>query len=361
MRDIEEQLFEKAVVFTDLHFGKRSDSEQHNQDCMQYVTWLCEVVKKEKPDMILFLGDYFDNRSRLRLDTLEYGHGSARQLVQTAHEVGARIFWLVGNHDMFFKQKRTITSLPWVQELSTDDSVVFIDFPMEIGNCFLCPWLVGTEYLVPVDAEVKYVFGHFELPLFLMNEMVECKDGVGLHGDMFHQCEAVYSGHFHKRQTKINPNGIPITYIGNCFPHNFNDVGDRDRGCMVLEWDKEPKFLNFPYGPNYNRVDLSSLVEMIEKGELEQHFNDKSVVECYDDLNIAQEEALEIKEILQGVLRDFVLKPNREAMSVSEETDVKRDGKTVDQIVTEHIRKLDTDGSDYDVEMLLEIYELSDE
>lgn len=357
---VEEQLFEKAVVFTDIHFGKRSDSDQHNQDCTHYITWLCDVIKKEKPDAILFLGDYFDNRSRLRLDTLEYGHNAARQLHQTAHEVGARIFWLVGNHDMFYKQKRTITSLPWVEQLSATDEVIFIDGPMEIGDCYLCPWLVGTEYMEPVDAEVKYVFGHFELPLFLMNEMIECKDGVGLHGDMFHQCDAVFSGHFHKRQVKINPNGIPITFIGNCFPHNFNDVSDRDRGCMVLEWDKDPRFLNFT-GPNFNRIDLSTLVELIEKGEINVHFTNKSVVECYDDLNIAQEEALEIKEVLQGVLRDFTLKPNRDALKVSEGTEVKKDGKTVDQIVKEHIIRLDTEGSDYDNTMLLEIFELSDE
>lgn len=358
---VEEQLFEKAVVFTDIHFGKRSDSESHNQDCMHYITWLCDVIKKEKPDAILFLGDYFDNRSRLRLDTLEYGHGSARQLSQIAHEVGARIYWLVGNHDMFYKQKRSITSLPWAEDLSTNDRVVFVDFPMEVGNCFLCPWLVGTEYLEVVDADVKYVFGHFELPTFLMNEQVECFDKGGIHADMFHQCEAVFSGHFHKRQTKINQNGIPVIYIGNCFPHNFNDVGDRDRGCMVLEWDKEPQFLNYPLAPNYNRINLSELLELIDKGILSDFFNKKSVVECYDDLNIAQEEALEIKEILESVLEDFRLKPNRNISEEADEDIEKQDGKTVDQIVVEHINNLDTEGSDIEIPMLLEIYELSDE
>ena len=86
-----------------------------------------------------------------------------------------------------------------------------------------------------------------------MNEVVECPDRGGLHADMFVNCEAVFSGHFHKRQTKINSNGIPVTYIGNAFPHNFNDVGDRDRGCMILEWGKDPVYRNWEEAPNYNR------------------------------------------------------------------------------------------------------------
>ena len=325
---------------------------------MQYIDWLCGVIDDEQPDTIIFLGDWFDNRSRIRSDTLEYGIRAAVQLSEKAEEHSATIWWLVGNHDMFYKQKRSTTSLSWLHLLK---NVNVIKEPMETRNVFFSPWLLGTEYLEVVDAEVEYVFGHFELPTFLMNEQVECPDiKGGIHSDMFHACAAVFSGHFHKRQTKINPNGIPVTYIGNCFPHNFNDVGDRDRGCMVLTWGEEPIYLNFP-GPNYNRIDLSELLELADKGTLQETFDEKSVVECYDDLNIAQEEALEVKETLRTFLRDVTLKPNRDKLKVSDETEVKKEGKTVDQIVLDHIKNLDTEGSDIDVHTLLEVYKLSDE
>lgn len=268
---------------------------------------------------------------------------------------------IVGNHDMFYKQKRTVIANRWAESISHDDSLVLVDTPLELDGVFLSPWLVGTEYLEVIESEAKYVFGHFELPTFLMNEQVECIDRGGIHADMFINCDAVFSGHFHKRQTKINAQGIPVTYIGNCFPHNFNDVGDRERGCMILEWDKDPVFLDYPYGPNYNRIMLSDLVEIIEKGELGHHFNEKSVVECADDLNIAQEEALTIRELLHGVVRDLRLKPAPKKLDASTETTVKKDGKTVDQIVFEHINLLDTEGSDLDVKLLHEIYEMSDE
>ena len=354
-------LFKKCLAFTDIHFGKRSDSEQHNSDCQRYMTWLREVVRREKPDTIIFMGDWFDNRSRLRLDTADHGYTALYHLYNEMHRLNCRIFMLVGNHDMFYKQNRSVISFPWAESISHDDSLVIIDSPFEIDNVMLCPWMVGTEYLPVVNTKVKYVFGHFELPLFLMNEQVECPHKGGLDMDKFVNCDAVFSGHFHKRQIKINAHGVPVTYIGNCFPHNFNDVGDRDRGCMILEWDCEPRFLNFEYGPNYNRVTLSELVAMIDEGTLREHFNEQSVVECTDDLNIAQEEALEIKEILSGELRDLRLKPAPKKLDASTETTTTKDGKTVDQIVKGHILDLDTEGSDIESGLLLEIYDLSDE
>jgi len=32
-------LFKKALVFTDIHFGMKSNSIMHNQDCEQFVDW----------------------------------------------------------------------------------------------------------------------------------------------------------------------------------------------------------------------------------------------------------------------------------------------------------------------------------
>ena len=84
-------------------------------------------------------------------------------------------------------------------------------------------------------------------------------------------------------------------------------------------------------------------------------------MECFDDLNIGQEEALEIKDALQPALRDITLRASRDRLKASEETEVKEDGKTVDQIVVEHIKNLDTEGSDFEVPLLLDIYKLSDE
>ena len=40
-------LFKKAAVFTDIHFGMKSNSIQHNRDCSDFVDWFIEKSKEE--------------------------------------------------------------------------------------------------------------------------------------------------------------------------------------------------------------------------------------------------------------------------------------------------------------------------
>ena len=40
-------LFKKAAVFTDIHFGLKSNSLQHNSDCERFVDWFIQEAKKE--------------------------------------------------------------------------------------------------------------------------------------------------------------------------------------------------------------------------------------------------------------------------------------------------------------------------
>jgi hypothetical protein len=93
------------------------------------------------------------------------------------------------------------------------------------------PWLIGDEWKEVSKLKSRYIFGHFELPLFYMNAMVQMPDHGQLQGDHFVNQEYVFTGHFHKRQHNRN-----IHYIGNAFPHNYADAGDDERGMMLLEW-----------------------------------------------------------------------------------------------------------------------------
>ena len=41
-------LFKKAAFFTDIHYGLKSNSLQHNQDCVNFVDWFIAKAKKVK-------------------------------------------------------------------------------------------------------------------------------------------------------------------------------------------------------------------------------------------------------------------------------------------------------------------------
>lgn len=341
-------LFKKAGIFTDIHFGKKSDSELHNQDCLRYIDWFCGKVQEHDCDTIIFMGDWFDNRARLRVDTKWYSYRGIEKIAS----LGKPIYWLVGNHDLFFKDSRDVHSLPY---LKMAENIHIINQLHHENDVLFCPWLVGDEFTTPPDTECKYIFGHFELPLFLVNEMVEMPDYGGLHMNHFYQCEAVFSGHFHKRQVKVNDHGIPVCYIGNCFPHNFNDEGDRERGCAILEWGEDPQFLNWEDAPNYNRLPLSRLLKIVEDDQFDEKYNKYSVLECKDDIGIEIEQMLEIKELVQEHVRSITIFPAVEQTSIEDETEL-GETQNVDQMVVDHLNKLDTEGSDYDVDLLVRLY-----
>ena len=341
------RLFDKAAFFTDIHFGKSSDSEGHNQDCIRYLEWFIAEAKKRGCDTVFFLGDWFDNQVKLRKDTLFYSDMALKMLAAEPFKV----FMLVGNHDMYYKTSRDKHGMLHVGQYP---KIQVIGEMTTQGGVLMAPYLVTDEFvLVPPEEGVKYVLGHFALPGFLTNETYEWPDkGVGLHGDHFETPDYVFTGHFHKRQMKHNEHGVPVCYIGNCFPHNFNDVNDRDRGFMFLEWGAEPEFVNWKEAPNYNRIKLSALEEHMSM------FNEWSVIECIDDVGIGQDEALEIREGMQEVIRDFKFKFTNQSLDGTQEVSMEGvDLQSAENMVRHYLDEIDTEDSEYDKELLKEIFD----
>ena len=135
----------KSAVMTDIHFGKKSNSPQHNKDCLDYIDWFCDQVKKDKAiDHVLFLGDWHENRSSLNVSTLNESYRGISKL----NELGIPIFFCVGNHDLLYRHTREVYSVVHFQGC---DNVVLIDSPTvveEIGDgVLLCPFLFPDEYL----------------------------------------------------------------------------------------------------------------------------------------------------------------------------------------------------------------------
>lgn len=343
-------LFKKAAVIGDIHFGKRSDSEQYNQDCIEYIEWVIEQIKHNECDCIIFMGDSFENGKTMSTLTLHYALKGIRML----GDLGIPIYWCIGNHDLYYKENRRVHALPWLELIP---NVQVINEVSLIGNCILAPWVIGEEVVLLTEQRAKYVFAHLELPLFIYDNGMEIPDHGKLHGDHFYQCEHVFSGHIHLHQQKINANGIPITYIGNCFPQNYNDVNDRRRGCMILEWDKEPVFLDWTDGPNYNRIKLSDLLEIIQNDQMGIAYNSKSFIEVYDDLNMGIEDTLMIKEALQDSIRGITFIHDENDVDIEEVVATSSDKETVDEFIRRGLTKLDTSGGKYETNLLLSIYE----
>lgn len=332
--------FNKAVCFTDIHFGLRNNSRAHNDDCENFIKWMIEEAKREGAETCLFLGDWHNNRSAVNVSTLNYTTSNIKRLSENFEKV----YVIMGNHDLAYREKREINSLPFAKHLS---NVHLIDEITTIGDMTIVPWLVGDEWETMKKLKSRYIFGHFELPHFKMNAMVEMPDHGGLNAGHFPNQELVFSGHFHKRQQRGN-----IVYMGNCFPHNYADAWDDDRGCMFLEYGGQPNFRNWPGAPKFRTLTLTDAID-----KHESLFDTQTFARVTIDVDISFEEATYIKEQWVNTygMRELSLIPGKKEEHATEWTGGEIQFESVDAIVLNQIQAIDS--TVIDRQMLTSIYQ----
>jgi DNA repair exonuclease SbcCD nuclease subunit len=332
-------LFKKVAVCTDLHFGLKSNSLVHNQDCSDFIDWFIATAKQNGCETGMFLGDWSHQRAALNMQTLQYSLRSLEKL-SAAFD---RFYFIPGNHDLYYRDKRDIYSTEWARHIP---NIQIVNDWFSDGDVVIAPWLVGDDHKRIPQMKGQYMFGHFELPHFKMNAMVEMPDHGEIQVDSFGGFDKVFSGHFHLRQQKKN-----INYIGNCFPHNFADAGDDARGMMTLAWGQEPVYHAWPGQPQYRVLKLSQIIDGAPK-LLAPNMH----VRVELDINISYEEANFIKEtyVQEHNIREISLiqEKNNIETGTDDNPDIKFE--SVDQIVTEQLVNIDSDT--IDKKKLLEIY-----
>ena len=332
--------FKRAAVFTDIHFGLKSNSQLHNDDCLNFVDWVIKTAKEQDCDTCIMMGDWHNNRASINIVTLNYSLNALERLGKAFD----RVLFIPGNHDLYYRDKRDVQSAEWAKHIPNIQIVN--DFYNEDDNS-IGPWLVGEEHKKIPKMSGKYMFGHFELPNFYMNAMVQMPDHGDIKNEHFGGIEHVFSGHFHKRQTQGN-----ITYTGNAFPHNYADAGDDDRGLMILDWSGEKEFISWPDQPSYRVYDLSQIID-----HADDILKPNMHVRVNLDIEISYEEANFIKDTFVGThkLREITLMPRKNEHSEQDATAIQVEFKSVDQIVTNQITAIDS--NQFDKKLLLDIYQ----
>jgi hypothetical protein len=331
-------LFKKVACFTDIHFGMKSNSSVHNKDCEDFVDWYIAKAKEEGCDTGIFMGDWHHNRNSLNITTMDYS-------LRALEKLGAafdQFYFFPGNHDLYYKDKRDIHSVEFGKYIP---GITVVHEPTTIGDVTLCPWLVGDEWRAVGKKGGKYIFGHFELPSFFMNAMIQMPDHGEIQLDSFQNYELGFSGHFHKRQQQRN-----MIYIGNAFPHNYADAWDDDRGMMILEWGGVPEYHAWPDQPTFRTVTLSRLID-----EADTLIKPKQHLRVTLDIDITYEEASFIKEDFIGKynIRELTLIAEKKDLEINTSIDIQK-FESVDQIVSNQLANIDSDT--YNKNTLLEIY-----
>lgn len=343
----------KGAFLTDIHFGKKSNSPIHNQDCLDYIDWFCMQVQKDPSiDYIGFLGDWNENRSAINIATINYSYQGAKKL----NSLGLPVYFVVGNHDLYHRHTREVHSIAPFEEFK---NFTIIDEPtviQEIGDgALFSPYLFHEEYAQMAEhLKLPFWAGHFEFKGFRITGY-NILMPTGPDPAQFAGPKRIFSGHFHQRQTQGN-----ITYIGNTFPMDFGDANDFHRGMAIYDHVLEDmRFIDWKDCPKYVRVKYS---KYIEDPKLPKNARVKLIMD--EDLNFQDETTLREKMMEQNNLRELGFEEKDTLTDVLTDTVTDASGvvnemvisdiTTVDQLVIQMLGEIKHDK--IDPQMLIDHY-----
>lgn len=287
----------KIAMFTDIHFGKKSNSVLHNQDCLDFVKWFCaQVTARGDITHVAFLGDWFENRNAVNVMTMHFAHEALKLL----NSLNIPVYIIIGNHDLYHRENRKVFSTKVFDEFSNVKMVSEL-FLME--DILIAPFLFKHEYKeLATYMNVPYWLGHFEF----RNFVITGSDRRMEHGPdhtQFNKVKYIFSGHFHKRQANDN-----VIYIGNAFPMDYGDAWDDARGMAVLDTSNDDvDFVDWEDCPKYRKVKLTDVLS-----DNPIVFPPKCRVRCIIDTEISYSDAQAIREEFTKNLglREFSLEEN---------------------------------------------------
>lgn len=220
----------------------------HQQYFSQFlITLLKDRVKPG--DMILHLGDLFDNRNVIPINLLNYGMDVVEEISKIAP-----LHIIIGNHDCWSKSSdeiNTVRPFKWIPNVHIYDKTTQIEFS-GLKLC-LMPFIekrLDQINLINKNKDCDYLFCHSDLNGCRMHlTSVSHRNSDKIDIEDFTSFKRVFSGHIHIRQVNKN-----FEFIGSNFQMDRNDYGDQ-KGITVLDTETgETEFIANMVSPVFKKV-----------------------------------------------------------------------------------------------------------
>lgn len=177
--------------------------------------WIEEVVEDTKPDLVVNLGDTFDDHAVIRAECLSLVNSHVRRLTEKT-----QLIMVLGNHDMWRPNSSSYHALEVFKDRK---NVVVADSHTVVDGITYIPYLptgsawptIKTKVAITHNTFVGADFG-FKL----------AEDGFDL-GES--ACDVVISGHIHKKQNLRN-----VFYPGTPMAMSASDV-DQVKGIHLFD------------------------------------------------------------------------------------------------------------------------------
>jgi len=232
----------KIAIITDQHLdGRKGSLAFWNYFQKFYDEIFFPTLEKEGVDLVLDLGDTFDNRKTMDFNTF------AR--IKTNYFDRLKkysVYMILGNHTTYYKNTSHINSPELL--LEQYDNIRIFSEPYECSfgskNFLLLPWInsanaENSEWFIK-NSNADICCGHLEIDGFEVTPGMLF--GGGRSAKDFSRFERVWSGHFHHKSKKGN-----IQYLGNPYQMFWNDYKDT-RGFHIYDTETDKlKFIKNPF------------------------------------------------------------------------------------------------------------------
>jgi len=272
-------------ILGDMHLGVRSNSMewlQIQKDFyeQQFIPHLKKNVKEG--DILVQVGDAFDNRQSINLKVLHY----AIDLFERLGEI-LPTHVIAGNHDIWAKKSNEVTSidsLKWIPNVNIyKEPKTFLWGGRKV---LLMPWRINSEHEVETLAEypgMDIMFCHSEVSGVSLNAKVRNIHGTDI--NVYRDFKAVYSGHIHYRQVRGK-----LRLVGTPYELTRSDIGNTKGFDMVDLETLEETFTENTVSPKFVKLFLTNILDMT-LGELKDSIRG-NFVDLYVPSNIATTSAL---------------------------------------------------------------------
>lgn len=272
-------------ILGDMHLGVRSNSMEWleiQKDFYEniFIPTLEKNVKKG--DILVQVGDAFDNRQSINLKVLNY----AVNLFERLGEI-LPVHVICGNHDIWAKKSNDVTSidsLKWIPNVAIYKEPKVFNWADK--KVLLMPWRRDADHEVETLAnhpEADIVFCHSEVRGIKLNSKVTNEHGV--EANSYNNYMAVFSGHIHYRQKKGK-----LRMVGTPYQLTRSDSNNAKGFDLVDLSTMEETFFENDRSPKFIKTYLTSLYN-VPLGEFKEEIRN-NFVDLYVPSNIAASNAL---------------------------------------------------------------------
>ena len=213
--------------------------------------FLLPLLKKEltKDDIIVHLGDLFDNRSVIPINILNYAQNILEEMAQICP-----VHVIIGNHDLYTKSTNDVNTVKlykYIPNITVYEEPTKIEF---MGRSILMlPWVEKRKDQIEILKKFSgcdYLFCHSDLNGAKMHlTSVAHKNNDKIDVEEFSGYKKVFSGHIHINQVSKN-----FTFTGNLFEMDRNDLGNQ-KGIFIIDMiDGSERFIKNDVSPRYKKV-----------------------------------------------------------------------------------------------------------